>query len=183
MNKEILARSKQVKKDADKLLSDSKLLELLGRFGKVEITGSHALDLMLTGDIDIHLFGQFDRKKAQEVLDALIVETKMTGYMFFDWVTYQNPAFPNGYYLGIKQKMDGYNKQWKIDIWLISEARPENINYMELLKNCSEEEKIAILTLKEWRDESDPGLSSTEIYDAVMKKGIKTVEEFKRTDR
>lgn len=178
MGKEILEKSKQVKKDADKLLAESKLVEILGRFGVVEITGSYALDLMFSPDIDIHLFGQFDRKKALDVLNTIMNETKLTGYMFFDWVTYKNPAFPNGYYLGIKQKMEGYDKQWKVDIWLIPEARPENISYMELLKNCNEEEKITILMLKEWRDENNPGLSSTEIYDAVMKNNIKSIEEF-----
>lgn len=176
----MLEKSKQVKKDADKLLADSKLLDILGRFGVVEMTGSYALDLMFTGDIDIHLFGKFDRKKALEVLNTIMAETKLTGYMFFDWVTYQNPAFPNGYYLGIKQKMEGYASQWKIDIWLIPEARPENIGYMNLLKDCTEEQKVAILTLKEWRDENNPGLSSTEIYDAVMKNNIKSIEEFIR---
>jgi len=178
MNKVIIENSKRVKRDAHKLLVDSGLIEILGRFGKVELTGSYALDLMLTGDIDIHLFGDFERDRAILILNELIKNTKFTGYMFFDWVSFRNPNFPTGYYLGLKQKVDGYEKQWKIDIWLIKKARKESIKYMELVKNCTEEQKEAILVLKEWRDKNDPGLSSTKIYDAVLREGIRTVSGF-----
>lgn len=176
----ILDKSKAVKKNADKLLKDSKLLDILSNFGKVEVTGSYALDLMLTGDIDIHVFGKFDRKKALEALNYLVEKTNFTGYMFFDWVSFHNPNFPTGYYLGLKQKVEGYEKQWKIDIWLIEKARKESIDCMELAQNCTPEERITILILKEWRDANDPSLSSTVIYDAVLNKGIKTKEDFKK---
>lgn len=60
---EILKLSQQVKKDADSLILKSKLIEILKKHGKVEFTGSYAADLMIEGDIDIHIFvDKLDKK-------------------------------------------------------------------------------------------------------------------------
>lgn len=176
----LLDKSRQIKKDADKFLSDSKLIEILKKFGKVEITGSYVADLMMNGDIDIHLFSFFDKNKAQKILSYLIDNTKFTGYMLFDWVTYRNPALPVGYYIGLKQKVKGYEHQWKVDIWLIEKSREKCGDYMKKIKNVSAEEKLAILALKEWRDAKRPDLSSTKIYDAVIDRDVRTIQELKR---
>ena len=176
----LLKKSREVKKDADKILYDSKLIKILEKFGEVEITGSYAADLMMTGDIDIHLFGKFDIVKAKEILNSIIDQTTFTGYMFFDWVTYRNLDFPVGYYIGLKQKIKGYEHQWKIDIWLVEKDRDESIKYMQKLRNVTDQEKLAILSLKKWRDEKRLDLSSTKIYDAVIDKGTRTIQEFKK---
>lgn len=176
----LIKKSREIKKDADKILSDAKLIKILANYGEVEITGSYATDLMMTGDIDIHLFGQFDRKKAKLILNNLIEKTKFTGYMFFDWVTYRNPAFPVGYYIGLKQKVKGYEHQWKIDIWLVEKDRAESVKYMQKLRKVTDPEKLAILSLKKWRDEKCPDLSSAKIYDAVIDMGVRTIQEFKK---
>ncbi len=179
MEKELTVYSQKVYCDATKILDDSKLIGLLSRFGKTEITGSYAANLMWDADIDIHVFGKFSRQDVQQILDTLIGETSFLGYMFFDWVKYQNPNFPHGYYLGLKQSLDGYKKQWKIDIWFIDDDRKESRENMTRLKNLTEDQKNAILRLKEYRDKNDLNFPSMKIYDAVIKNKIRSVDQFK----
>lgn len=160
------------------MLENSRLIEVLSRHGKAEFTGSYAHDLMMSGDIDIHLFGEFDRESAKQALDELIDKTKFTGYMFFDWVEYQNPKWPRGYYIGFKQIMPGYSYQWKIDVWLLDKETEASIKYSEMLKNASEEERQTILELKYYCKKNNPMAESTEIYDAVFKDNDRTIAEF-----
>ena len=177
---QVLQQSKKIKADADELLKETDLINILSEFGKVEITGSYKADLMWEADIDMHVFGKFTRKDILKIMEKLMQETKMTGYMFFDWVTYSNPNWPKGYYLGIKQLFKNYKKQWKIDIWFIGKEREESAKNMNLVSNLSDEEKIKILECKKYKIDNKYSFPSTEIYKAILKDGITSVEEFKK---
>lgn len=178
METELSEKSKKFKRDADQLLEESKLLSILNKYGEVKLTGSYAYDLMMCGDIDIEVFGDFTREKAQSILNDLISNTKFTGYMFFDWVKYEQPKWPKGYYIGFKQIMPGYKFQWKTDIWFMKENRNSAIEYHNRLSNIDDETKGIILELKEYIKTSNWQADSTQIYDAVLDHGVKTTKEF-----
>ena len=176
---ELFEKSKKIQDDATKLLNDSKLIEFLSKFGKVEMTGSYVYDLMMSGDIDIEVFGNFTRESAKKILNELISKTDFTGYMFFDWVKYNNPKWPHGYYIGIKQIIAGYSHQWKIDIWLIKKNRNKT-DLDERLQNIDQKTKKIILALKNWTKEKDCQSDSMPIYNAVINCGVKNIEDYQK---
>ncbi|QQR93419.1 hypothetical protein IPJ91_03135 [bacterium] len=55
----------QLKKLADKLLSETNLIEELKNFGEVEITVSYKYDLMTKPDIDIHIYNNAELDTAK----------------------------------------------------------------------------------------------------------------------
>lgn len=165
----ILELSNKFKADADKLLDETNLLNLLSNHGEVNVTGSYDYDLMMSGDIDIEVFGDFDRDKALETFNDLVNSTSFTGYMFFDWVTYKSDKWPLGYYIGFKQIMPGYEHQWKIDVWLIKDNSPRARNFQKSLKQITDMQKMLILKLKHWAKSQEDEIQSVDIYDAVLK--------------
>jgi len=178
--KMIIGKNQKFQKEADQILEQSKLLEILKEYGQVELTGSYPFGLMMNGDIDIQIFvKKLSKQKAKDLLNELIEKTNFVGYMFFDWVSYRNHSWPFGYYVGIKHKMFGYKHQWKIDIWLIEESTKSNIEYTKLLKNnLMPENKLLILKFKEWKNQNYPTFSSMPIYDAVLKEKINGLSDF-----
>jgi hypothetical protein len=68
--------------------------------------------------------------------------------------------------------------QWKVDLtfWLHVVERPHVMQALRL-RDATEDQRLAILQLKdECRD-----VSSTEIYAAVLDRGVRTVEELRQT--
>ena len=173
---QLIEKSRKFKTDADQLLGDSKLLDILSKYGEVKLTGSYVYDLMMSGDIDIEVYGDFSREKAQDILNDLISNTEFTGYMFFDWVKYEQPKWPKGYYIGFKQIMPGYLSQWKIDIWFMKENRNGSDKYLDKLNNIDNKTKETILKLKEYIKSTNWQADSTQVYDAVLDHGVEDIE-------
>jgi hypothetical protein len=179
-NAQILGESRQFKIDADRLMEELGLPGLLSSFGRVEFTGSYAADLMMNGDIDILVLGLFERADVQRALNSIIDSTRLRGYDFQDFVAYSHPDLPTGYYLGLKARVEGYLRLWKMDIWFLDGNRAEAEEYMRLLsEELTPEAKLAILKLKKYRNERVPGIQSTVIYDAVLRHGITTIKDFR----
>jgi hypothetical protein len=106
----------------------------------------------------------------------------------------QEQAFlPKGLYFGIKyygnfppeEKMSSKSKYiWKIDLWFVGkEDRRGFIKTQELQKALTEEKIKIILEIKNalwdhplYRKE----IKSMDIYGAVLEKGVKNLEEFKK---
>jgi hypothetical protein len=63
----------RLRKEAALILGKSSLLELLAECGEVNVTGSYALNLMTTGDIDIHVINpKIGKTAVKTLLDKLI---------------------------------------------------------------------------------------------------------------
>jgi hypothetical protein len=67
---------------------------------------------------------------------------------------------------------------WKVDLtfWLHVVARPHVADALRL-RDATEEQRLTILSLKQ----DHHGISSSEIYTAVLDRGVRTVEELLRT--
>ncbi len=63
MRPNLIEISKSLHLDADHLLKKSDLINKLSKYGKVSITGSYDLDLMMDGDIDIFIINKDINKK------------------------------------------------------------------------------------------------------------------------
>ncbi|MEI7463436.1 MAG: hypothetical protein WCK03_03515 [Candidatus Taylorbacteria bacterium] len=177
-------QSSKFKKLADELLASSKLLQILEKFGQIRIVGSYAAGLMMHGDIDIHILRdkEFSKQETLDIFNEIVALTKFNSYYIGDWNDSNvHPEFPYGYYIGLKTRIGDI--KWKIDMWFLSIAEQERFDKenMDVTKlTLSDEQREAILTFKKYRQENNIKISGQEIYELVINKGVKKLDEFKR---
>jgi hypothetical protein len=161
--------SKTLHSDAGALLKRTKLIEKLSKYGKVFISGSYDLGLMVDGDIDLFIISnKIDKKKSVSILKDLIIQNDFNGYLYYDWAKRKHEGFPNGYYLGLKTEYKG--RKWKIDVWLIDKIYKPTEKLMNFIKsNLNEKNKKIILELKYKAKANNLNLRSSEIYKKVLK--------------
>jgi hypothetical protein len=172
-----------IKKEADAILNDKGLLDLLNPFGIPHISGSYALDLMTWRDLDIYLETQDISEKDFFLLGgqvaSLLSPVKMS---FRNERIRKTEGLPNGLYWGIYLGNERAG-DWKIDLWAVD--TPE---CQRLIKYCSGiKEKLTpatqqvILDIKSqcWQHpEYRRSFSSTDIYTAVLEKGLTDINGF-----
>lgn len=161
---------------ANSILEDTNLLPFLNQFGRAEVVGSVALDLIVKPDLDIHLLinNQDLMPTAHTIVEYLIEQNKIREVRLTDW------RQENGLKIGV----DAYptaSGDWSIDIWVTNDQRTTAFDFVETLNNTlTENQRGAILKIKTHfykqgllRD----GLG-LKVYNAVVEHGIETVDEF-----
>ncbi len=172
-------QSDNFKSLADELLASSKLPQILEKYGQVRFVGSYAAELMMHGDIDIHILRdkEFSRQETLDMFNEIVASTKFNSYYIGDWNdSNAHPEFPYGYYIGLNTRIGEI--KWKIDIWFLSIAEQERFDRknMDVTKIAlSDEQREAILTFKKYRQENNIKISGQEIYEMVIKNGITKV--------
>lgn len=166
---DLIKISKAFHLDADSLLKKSDLIRKLSKYGKVSITGSYDLDLMMDGDIDIFIINkEVDKKKSVVILRDLIMDGYFNGYLYFDWTKRKHEGFPKGYYIGLKTSVKDI--KWKVDIWLIKDIYKPTEKLMNFVRtNLNETNKKIILDLKYKAKNKNLNLRSSDIYLKVLK--------------
>lgn len=182
MDNNILVKSLEQKKLADKILRDSKLLDILGKYGEATVVGSYAYDLMTAPDIDIHVIAPaLTRKAVLEVFDKLMTENYFYAYNIADFYEKaKRPGIDKGYLIGLRFWTPGakWDKRWKFDIWFFENENPHQRAIAEMITNkLTPEKRQIILSLKDWRDQYNKGIESYNIYRAVLENEVKTPEE------
>lgn len=183
MNKQsILNLSKNIKKEADKILEKTDLIFVLKKYGKVIFTGSYKYDLMWEKDIDVHVISdKMNRKNAVKLHNELINLNKFTTCQFSDYEHWHHSEFPDGYYVGVKWKSRDCSQKWAIDIWYCKRFHEINKKVDKLIKDkLNLEKKNIILGLKQYSKDNNLGAISPIIYKAVLENGIRTINEFKK---
>lgn len=176
--------NQMIKDEADIILYKEELFTLLSKYGVPYITGSYALNLMTWRDLDIYIQKENMNEAEFFQLGAEINKryqpVKMSNRN--ERIT-QTKGLPFGLYWGV---YFGNERQgaWKIDIWAVDQKECRR-----LLKFCDDIaakltplSKQIILTIKSvcWQDpEYRRSYTSTDIYEAVLDKGITTLEEFR----
>jgi hypothetical protein len=175
-------QANRLREQANLILRKARLLDLLAEYGKVNVTGSYALNLMTTGDIDIHVTNPTIKKVAvKEVLDRLIAQNFFDGYHFHDWVSHFKTArivFHDeplkGYYIALKIVFR--KRRWKIDIWFLKRPDSKGVRLMKMIEdNMTDKTRSTILRLKDMRDERKLDISSSVICKAAVEKQISTL--------
>jgi hypothetical protein len=170
------------KSKADKLLINYKLESILKDHGKVEFTGSYKYNLMLSPDIDMYLIVKVGDQKptAIKVLSELIEQNLWNGYLFYDWSKFRSEEhknYPIGYYIGLKSTYK--ENRWKVDIWIVDEAEKNKRSWNDKLTHLNYEQREVVLTLKRAKLNGEIQSSVHDIYEAVLYKNVRTVNEFK----
>lgn len=173
-----------LKQEADALLFEKGLLQLLCGFGIPHVHGSYALDLMTWRDLDIYLeadnLQETDFFRLGSKICAALQPVKMS---FRNERIGKSAGLPHGLYWGIYLGNERAGA-WKIDIWAV-----EKVECATLLAHCSDRKQQLtpaamrhILAIKSqcWQDPAyRRSYSSDDIYTAVLEKNITDLEGFR----
>lgn len=176
--------NKTIKKEANQILHEKKLFDILTAFGNPHLSGSYSLDLMTWRDLDIYLEVEEMTEEEFFWLGTKICKTLSPLRMHFrNEKLAKSEGLPNGLYWGIYLG-DERKGAWKIDIWAISTVECKRlVNYCKNIKQQLDASTISsILEIKSqcWQDpEYRRSYGSGEIYDAVLNHAIKDVISFK----
>jgi hypothetical protein len=184
MNNTLLAINSELKKEADEILHNRGLLNLLAIYGKPHITGSYSLDLMTWRDLDIYLeveeLQSIDFFELGNEINRALHPVKMS---FRNEVIAQTRGLPAGLYWGIYLGNERAGA-WKIDVWAV--ARMECKRLLEYCSNIKQKLTPAtiqiILEIKSrcWQDPSYRRVyNSSDIYSAVLVHKVRSIDEFK----
>ena len=188
MSNSLLQLNEAIKKEADTMLHEKGLLDMLRSFGTPHVSGSYALDLMTWRDIDIYL--EVEELKENRFfslggqLASLLMPVKMS---FRNETIAKTPGLPDGLYWGIYVGNERKGA-WKIDIWAVHSAECKRLlDYCAAIQGKLDEQKATqILAIKSrcWQDpEYRRSYSSMDIYTAVLEEGIRDYEGFERYRR
>jgi len=167
-----------IKESADELLRKTGLLDVLRRFGDPVIVGSYAMDAMAWNDLDVYIVLD---SSYHEMAAAAMLAVKPCRYDgFCDRQT-------SAQFAGMETVITG--ERWNIDIWVrtldeIKAAAAKN-RAMKAQFDAQPEAREAMLRIKRELiargmygfDKSKRHYHSPEIYEAVLEKGVRTVEE------
>jgi len=169
----------QLHADADALLAESALPDLLAPYGQVQLTGSYRYRLMTVPDIDLHLINPaFDREQVKHLVTDLIAQGFWRGISYEDFVQFPREDLPVGYYIGLKRLILG--NFWKIDIWCLTDPS-RNLAFDEAMAHLTPKQCQVILAIKHWRREANKlALPSMLIYEAVLQEKAYDVTSFQR---
>jgi hypothetical protein len=183
-NNELIAQADELQHQAQEVLESIDLLNYLSRFGKPIIVGSVALGLMTWRDIDIdcEIPGNIKEEGFWEAARYLLALEEVRLITLVDNRQSIEKNRPQSMYIGAKyQTVDG--AIWKIDIRFVLEQYAIAQKHLESISSrLTKENRKAILEIKSivaldsrYRTE----ISSVDVYEAVLDKGVMDLEGFK----
>ncbi len=185
----LLEESKRIKQQADEVLKESGIIDILKDYGEVKIGGSYALDVMLRPDLDLFVITQkHDWAKVLKISSAIMKSKYFREFDFVNWVDFddKNIAPLKGYYFQPWVPID--SQLWKMDLWLKTPDQEEGLELNQhfrilLDKETDDSKRIAILEIKEAMRQGKKyikGVDGKIIYQAVLENGVTDVESFKK---
>jgi hypothetical protein len=171
----------ELKKEADFLINECRLAELLASYGGWFLGGSYCYDLMCWRDLDVCVLDQeHDLRGCFEVGYELTRRLTAKKASFTDSVGGE----PNGLYWNIKLG-DMRQGAWKLDVWFLESLSYERHATYAAVMNArlTSETRAIILLIKEayWRRaEYRDTVTSNLIYEAVLGHGVTSLDDFER---
>jgi len=184
INNKLIDQADELQQQAQEVLETIDLLNFLSKFGQPKIVGSVALGLMTWRDIDIdcEVLGKIKEEDFWESAKYFLAIEKVRLITLVDDRQSIEKNRPPSMYIGGKyQAFDG--AIWKIDIRFVSEQHAIAQKYLDAISSrLTEENRKAILEIKNvvaldsrYRTE----ISSVDIYEAVLDKGVMDLGGFK----
>ena len=169
----------ELKKEANLLVLQCRLEELLASYPGWFIGGSYSYDLMCWRDLDVYVLDPaHDLKQCFEVAYELTRRLAAKKSFFTNNVGGE----PSGLYWGIRLG-DARRGAWKLDVWFLDRAGYERhaAYSSSMSERLTMENRTIILAIKEvyWRQASYRDvITSDMIYRAVLENGVRSVSEF-----
>jgi hypothetical protein len=163
-----------LRKSAERLLVELRLVEQWQRYGEVELAGSYRWDLMLGSDIDLNVVNPAaDLDLALSIFNGFVRGGDFLAFAFIDSVrgkpAWADPvSYPEGYYIGMARHFEG--REWKVETWLRRSPAPRE-DWLEA--GITDEQRVTILELKQMRNSGHLKASSYDICRAVILGGAR----------
>jgi hypothetical protein len=182
----LLERQDGLQAEANRLVELLDLPTMLGGAGRFERLGSSVSGLMVWRDLDLGVScGRLSPERAWETVVPLAAHPRTSRLCYRNEVGWLAPAELRGYgrYYFVAHHETDAGDEWKIDISLWSPESPAGplAHAEELRGRLTPETRLAILWIKDtWhRLPSYPDrVSGIDIYEAVLKHGVRTPEQF-----
>lgn len=182
----LLSRQAALQQEANAVRTSLHLDHLLRTVGEPVLVGSAALGLMVWEDLDLTVV--CDSLDLGGVLD---IGRSLGSHPDVHTLTVRNDTgrwntepdrYPDGLYLGLRYRQEGC-AEWKLDLWFVDEPeRQPDLRHVRTLPSLlTEQSRGAILAIKTaWhrRPESGTGVSSADIYAAVVEDGVGDIASF-----
>lgn len=179
---DVLTSARNLRTEADELLTAGGLLGLVESFGEVRLGGSAALDLMSRREIDLYLRLDDERDTARffSVGAAIQAAYSVVKASYSNHFIRGLPGFSSGLFWGIQ--LDYADRRWKIDLWgegptAFAEHRRTFEDLREALGSVDPE---VVLNLKRSFREGDgyrAGVTGLAIYQAALA-GVRSEADF-----
>ena len=157
--------SSQTKIDAQNILDQTKILDILSKYGDVRVGGSFYTDLMYGPDIDINITCSNPRVSATNFLAEVINLQLFQKYQYGDFENFPRENRPHDHIIVLILPYNG--QKWEIEIWFSNQLKTDQIKLEKKLKNLPQDVKKEIIKSKHQRATSGldkHALSSFEIY-------------------
>jgi hypothetical protein len=112
-----LERSAALRQEADFILQEVRLHEILGPYGRIVPTGSYYLDIMIYPDIDLYI----SKVSIAELfaIGGQLATCDMVYQVVFE--KSRTAGLPGGLYLKPRIEYGQWGRPWKIDIWSLDD--------------------------------------------------------------
>lgn len=166
-------RAAKIREEADFVMREVRLYDVLAPHGRIVPTGSYFLDVMIYPDVDLYI--------PEVSIDQLFqIGGQLAGSEMVYEVVFQKsrlPALPGGLYLKARVEYGDWGRPWKIDIWSLDDSViDEKMEDMQRFKTQMTDHlreqiiqyKFSILT----RGNRTPTYSGFFVYEAFIDKGM-----------
>ncbi|MFZ2544842.1 MAG: hypothetical protein WAW80_02600 [Candidatus Saccharimonadales bacterium] len=173
------------------LLESTGIEAILGRFGVVTIGGSYAYNLLVDRDIDIDVrlgagdeltydlraeFGAMLLREIHQMRDIKVADI----YHFPKAAKHKI----EGIWFGLDIISGHSGERWNIDVWLVKHdsALESDAALTTRVMNLTDVEREIILARKQealQRGLKEKGTTSTQIYEAVLTQGARTLDDIR----
>jgi hypothetical protein len=173
--------NEKISNEANYILKDLGLMEILQQYGQPFVHGSYSLNLITWRDLDIYLEdNELSQSKFFDLGKNLSTCLKPSKMNYRNELNGLSPHLPRGLYWGTYTTI--VNEDWKIDVWAIdsSQFKQKQKEFAELQSKINETNRATILKIKSnfyQHPDYRKKFFSVDIYEAVFN-GIKSSEEF-----
>jgi len=170
---EPIERSSKLRQEADIIIKELNLYEILNPYGRIVPTGSYFLDLMMYPDIDLYL-SKVSIAQLFEI-GSQFACSDMVFQVVFE--KSRDMSLPGGLYLKPRIEYGDWGRMWKIDIWslddsVIAEKMKDMLRFKQVMTEYQREQilryKFSVLTPAK----RTPMYSGYFIYKAFIDQGL-----------
>lgn len=167
---------------ADKLLYGYKLLDKLDSIGKVSITGSYSMDMIVWNDLDINVLNsEMSNEKLYQLTEYI---TKTFNPVWYEAKKEINDDGKAVWFHGFETTILG--ELWNVDIWFFDQDTIDKAeaycNNIYEITTANPNKRKSIISIKEsliaQKLYSFDKYKSIDVYEAVLNRNINTIDEF-----